>query len=135
MTDHLFVYGSLISAARHPKGQQLRREADLVGPATVHGRLFRVSWYPGITPGGDAGDRVHGELYRLRMPGPTLAWLDAYEGIIPSPEGAAPTGEYARALIDVLDGAGAIVRAWAYLYQLETSGLTRVPSGRWNAVL
>ena len=50
MTDHLFVYGSLMSALAHPMGDQLRLEASLVGPARIAGRLHRVSWYPGLRP-------------------------------------------------------------------------------------
>jgi hypothetical protein len=36
---HLFVYGSLLSAIGHPMGERLRREATLVGSASVSGRL------------------------------------------------------------------------------------------------
>lgn len=135
MTDLLFVYGSLISAARHPKGEQLRQEAELVGAATLHGRLYRVSWYPGVVPGGEPADRVHGELYRLRTPAVTLAWLDAYEGLSPGPDGVTPAGEYRRAVIDARKDDDATVAAWGYLYQDRTDVLVRVPSGRWSDTL
>ena len=31
MNPHLFVYGSLMSTARHPMGERLRAEARLIG--------------------------------------------------------------------------------------------------------
>ena len=38
MNPHLFVYGSLVAAAAHPKGARLRQEALFLGPATIAGR-------------------------------------------------------------------------------------------------
>ena len=48
MNPHLFVYGTLLSTAGHPMGVRLRREARLIGAASIQGRLYRVSWYPGL---------------------------------------------------------------------------------------
>ena len=50
MNPHLFVYGSLVAAAAHPKGARLRQEALFLGPATIAGRLYRVTWFPAILP-------------------------------------------------------------------------------------
>ena len=49
----LFVYGTLLSSVDHPMARRLGREADLLGPATFAGRLYRVSWYPGMVDGGE----------------------------------------------------------------------------------
>ena len=81
MNPLLFVYGSLLTALDHPMGRRPRAEAALLGPATVRGRLYRVSWYPGFVPGGRDDDVVHGEVYRMADPTASLAWLDEYEGI------------------------------------------------------
>ena len=62
---------------------RLRTEARLIGAATIQGRLYRVSWYPGVVDSADPGQRVHGEVYALADPVKALAWLDAYEGIVP----------------------------------------------------
>jgi gamma-glutamylcyclotransferase (GGCT)/AIG2-like uncharacterized protein YtfP len=130
MNPRLFVYGSLMSSARHPMGERLRREARLLGRATLQGRLYKLSWYPGAVDTPDAGERVHGELYALAEPSRTLAWLDRYEGIAP---GRTHSAEYERVERPVrLDG-GAELAAWVYLYRGDVAGLSAVPDGRWVA--
>ena len=86
MNPHLFVYGSLLSAAGHPNGERLRGEARLIGEASIPGRLYRVGWYPGLVEAAAGSARVHGEVYALNDPASSLAWLDAYEGIVPGNE-------------------------------------------------
>jgi gamma-glutamylcyclotransferase (GGCT)/AIG2-like uncharacterized protein YtfP len=128
----LFVYGSLVSAARHPQGERLRLEAELLGPARLQARLFRVSWYPCITLSDDATDQVHGEVYRLRDPATALTWLDAYEGITPSAESVAAADEYRRQIVTVTDQGDQPLSAWVYLYSRNTAGLERVQTGIWS---
>lgn len=128
MTPHLFVYGSLMSAARHPMGEQLRSEARLVGAATIQGRLYRVSWYPGVIESADAEQRVHGEVYTLGDPDRTLAWLDAYEGIVP---GKRDGSEYERLDRPARLATGEEIAAWVYLYRKDVAGFALVPDGRW----
>ncbi len=130
MSDLLFVYGSLVSAAAHPKGERLRREATLQGPAMLQARLYRVSWYPGIALSSDAEDIVHGELYRLTSPEASLRWLDEYEGIAPGALSVAPSDDYERRLCAVR-ALGETHDAWVYLYRKDMSALERVMTGRW----
>jgi gamma-glutamylcyclotransferase (GGCT)/AIG2-like uncharacterized protein YtfP len=130
MNPHLFVYGSLRSSAGHPMGARLRREARLVGAATIQARLYRISWYPGAVASADPGERVHGEVYALDNPGRALAWLDAYEGIEP---GKQDQNEYERAERPARLASGVEIAAWVYLYRKEVAGLSAVPGGRWVA--
>ena len=130
MNPNLFVYGSLMSTARHPMGERLRAEARLIGPATIQGRLYRVSWYPGAVESADPQQRVHGEVYALDDPGRALAWLDAYEGIVPGNEAA---GEYQRMQQPVRLATNAELAAWVYLYRNDVTAFTSVPDGRWTA--
>jgi gamma-glutamylcyclotransferase (GGCT)/AIG2-like uncharacterized protein YtfP len=130
MNPHLFVYGSLMSTARHPQGDRLRAEARLIGPATIQGRLYRVSWYPGAADSPDPEQRVHGELYALETPAQALEWLDAYEGIAPTTSGS---NEYARIEQTTRLSSGQEVTAWVYLYQKDVSHLPIVANGRWTA--
>jgi gamma-glutamylcyclotransferase (GGCT)/AIG2-like uncharacterized protein YtfP len=132
MSELLFVYGSLVSAVAHPKGERLRREAALLGPATLQAQLYRVSWYPGITLSDDPADLVLGELYRLAAPSQSLAWLDEYEGIAPGATSVAPTDDYERRACIVRSQDGQSHRAWVYLYRRETVRLERVMDGRWR---
>jgi gamma-glutamylcyclotransferase (GGCT)/AIG2-like uncharacterized protein YtfP len=128
MNPHLFVYGSLMSAARHPMGERLRAESRLLGLATIQGRLYRVSWYPGVIESADAEQRVHGEVYALGDPG-TLAWLDAYEGIVP---GMGDGSEYERVQRPARLVSGEEIAAWTYLYRKDVAGFALVPDGRWT---
>jgi gamma-glutamylcyclotransferase (GGCT)/AIG2-like uncharacterized protein YtfP len=83
----LFVYGSLRrdAAGRH---HPLMRVARFVAPATVRGRLYRVSWHPGLhldSPsalGSPVASQVRGELFEFGedVREAALAALTAYEG-------------------------------------------------------
>lgn len=131
MNPHLFVYGSLLSSIGHPSGERLRREARLVGAASIPGRLYRVGWYPGLVEEAAAGSgRVHGEVYALVDPAGSLAWLDEYESIVPGQEAS---NEYLRAERVVQLASDLEVTAWVYLYQWDVTGVQQVADGRWVA--
>ena len=129
MNPHLFVYGSLMSTAGHRMGDRLWAEARLVGAATIQGRLYRVSWYPGAVDSADPEQRVHGEVYALGDPDHALAWLDAYEGIVP---GSEELGEYRRLQRPARLATAEEIVAWVYLYQNDVAAFTPVPDGRWT---
>jgi gamma-glutamylcyclotransferase (GGCT)/AIG2-like uncharacterized protein YtfP len=131
MSDLLFVYGSLLTRIGHPQGERLRRDASLIGDATLRGRLFRVSWYPGVVRSDTPGDLVHGEVYRLYDPVASLAWLDAYEGIVAGPESVAALDEYVRTICDVRLSDGTEAQAFVYIYQRAVDTLVRLEGGRW----
>ena len=80
ISEHLFVYGTLVSGANHPMHGVLARHADLVGTGVFNGRLYQVAHYPGAVPSTEPADRVFGELYRLRNAADVLTALDEYEG-------------------------------------------------------
>lgn len=141
MIPHLFVYGTLMSHTATEKARQLMAEAQSLGPATIVGRLYRISWYPGLVEG--AGT-VHGEVFQLRDPARSLAWLDAYEGITPaslhapaaqepaSTTRSAPPDEYERVLREVTLASGTPLQAWVYVYRNDVSGCFPVAEGRWT---
>ena len=132
MNPHLFVYGSLVAAAAHPKGARLRQEALFLGPATIAGRLYRVTWFPAILPAEGPGDRVYGELYRLVDPIRSLVWLDTYEGITPGGSSAAAPDQYIRAERPVMTARGGTEHAWVYLYQRPLPVEWHIPDGMWR---
>ena len=132
MNPHLFVYGSLVAAASHPKGARLRQEALFLGPATIAGRLYRVTWFPAMRPAIGPADWVHGELYRLSDPIRSLVWLDAYEGITPGGSSAAAPDKYFRAERPVTVSDGAIQSAWVYFYQQPLPAASHMPDGIWR---
>jgi gamma-glutamylcyclotransferase (GGCT)/AIG2-like uncharacterized protein YtfP len=106
----LFVYGTLRSQFTNDYAVLLRAQAELVGPASVRGAIYRVGHYPAWKPA-PAGE-VWGELYLLREPERTLQELDAYEG-----------SEFERVLVNCPEP------AWIYRYNLPTLESSRIQSG------
>lgn len=131
MSRLLFVYGTLLSSVDHPMARRLRRDADLLGPATFTGRLYRVAWYPGLVDGHDS-EIVHGELHRLHNPDRAFVWLDEFEGVTRGTSSVTEPDRYERVERPVRTARGSDV-AWVYLYRGEVSHLVRVNEGRWTA--
>ena len=133
MNSHLFVYGTLKSTASSVLGRdmrlRLRREARVVGPASIVGQLYDLGRYPVLVINGGMTDRVHGELIEISAPAITFPWLDAYEGIGRNASGA---DEYQRVEQSVEQAAGGAMTAWVYVYQKPIAGLPRIQSGRWT---
>lgn len=78
MSNYLFVYGTLKTNFGNHEAQRLRKEATLVGTATVKGSLYNVGPYPAYLK--DSKDLVQGELFEVHHE-ETLMWLDAYEEV------------------------------------------------------
>jgi gamma-glutamylcyclotransferase (GGCT)/AIG2-like uncharacterized protein YtfP len=128
MNPNLFVYGTLLSTAGHPNGERLRRESRLLGQASIEGKLYNLGRYPGLAEAPGAGTRVHGEVYRLDAPSASLAWLDAYEGIVP---GDQAQNNYARVERPARLGTGEDLTAWVYVYLKPVAASSLIPDGRW----
>jgi gamma-glutamylcyclotransferase (GGCT)/AIG2-like uncharacterized protein YtfP len=135
MEPHLFVYGTLMSTASGAFGkamrERLQREAQLVGPAAIQGRLYDLGRYPALVDSDDPADLVHGELFALREPGRSFAWLDRYEGILPGQHGH---NGYQRVERPVRLASGEQITAWVYLYRKSIVRAARIASGRWGLV-
>jgi gamma-glutamylcyclotransferase (GGCT)/AIG2-like uncharacterized protein YtfP len=129
MNPHLFVYGTLLSTAGHPMGDRLRREARLVGAASIEGQLFSLGRYPGLVEAPGAGTRVHGEVYALDAPAASLKWLDAYERIVP---GDHDRNDYARVERLARLPSGEEVTAWVYIFVKPVDASKLIPDGRWR---
>ncbi|MBC7585202.1 MAG: gamma-glutamylcyclotransferase [Tardiphaga sp.] len=125
--DCVFVYGTLMSGFDHPMSRRLAASADLVGPASCRGRLYRVAHYPGLLHSDDAADVVHGELYRLRNVAELMAALDDYESIGP---GFEPPTLYLREVVPVTLADGRVQQAWTYIYNRPVDEAKRIVSGK-----
>ena len=125
--DLIFVYGTLRASVRPDvHGRFLGERAEWIGEGSVAGLLWRVSWYPAMTPSQLPTDRVIGEVYRLADPGLMMAALDEFEVCdLENPSEA----EYSRSLVEVTLADGASVTAWCYSFLGKTAGLMRIPSG------
>ena len=124
MSSHpyLFVYGTLKSNFRNRYARRVRREARLLGPARMPGRLYRVRWYPGMRPARRRDDVVQGEVFRLHKPEPMLAALDEYEG----------KHIYAREMRMATLATGRRLRCWVYMYRIPLAERRRVAAGVWQ---
>lgn len=114
----LFVYGSLRrdAAGRH---HPLLVEAEFAGAATVRGRLYRVSWHPGLVVDPD-GPPAHGELFRI-PPGrhdAIFAALNTYEG-----------PAFLLTPVEAKTGEGRLVAAVTYAWLGDTGLATLLPAG------
>jgi gamma-glutamylcyclotransferase (GGCT)/AIG2-like uncharacterized protein YtfP len=131
-TSHLFVYGTLMSAATGRLGraqrQRLQQQAKSLGPATTAGRLYDLGRYPGLVASDDTANVAHGEVYVLYDPARSLRWLDAYEGLVP---GNHEGNEYQRAMRPVRLAGGVELTAWVYLYARDTGEARLLREGRW----
>jgi len=130
ISDRLFVYGTLMRGFDHPMARLLSANADFLGDATCHGRLYLMKHYPGLVLSDDPADIVSGELYRLREPDLLLREFDMYEAC---GEGFAAPTEYVREMLEVTLGDGTADEAWTYLYNWPVAHLPRIASGRFLA--
>jgi gamma-glutamylcyclotransferase (GGCT)/AIG2-like uncharacterized protein YtfP len=124
MLDLLFVYGTLRSGFDNPWAKLLRERAELLGPATVRGAIYRIHHYPGFRPESapGTGGVVHGEVFHL-FPDPAalLKALDEYED-----------ADFTRVLVDIEQG-GAAATAWIYRYDAALPPDSLIPSGNFCA--
>jgi len=126
-SDLLFVYGTLMRGYSHPMARLLSANADFLGEASCHGRLYKVKHYPGLVLSDDASDVVYGELYRLRAVEDLLREFDMYEAC---GEGFAEPTQYVRQMLTVALTDGARRDAWTYIYNWPVAGLAWIESGR-----
>ncbi|MBR0693721.1 gamma-glutamylcyclotransferase [Bradyrhizobium lablabi] len=127
ISDRLFVYGTLMRGFDHPMAKLLSANADFLGEACCHGRLYLVKHYPGLVKSDDPNDIVHGELFRLREREAMLREFDMYEAC---GDGFPPPTEYVREMLPVALADGRSGEAWTYLYNWPVTQLPRIESGK-----
>ncbi len=123
---HLFVYGTLRGGAGTEWSRFLAGASRFIGQGRIHGLLFHLDGYPGMTIATDEGAWVSGDVFLLNDPTSALSFLDTYEGCAP---GDALPHEFERQVVTVLLDSGLAIEAWAYVYVLETRGRDSIPSG------
>jgi len=135
-TPHLFVYGTLLTAADHPMGARLRAGATLIGSGWMQACLYHIddpedpgNRYPGAVPSGHEEDRVFGEVYHLHTVDDLLRAFDVYEACDatrPEPH------EFIRRRIPITLEDGRVIPAISYFYAWDVSRASRIPSGRFE---
>jgi len=121
MGELVFVYGTL----RRGASDHFRmRGAECIGRAVVKGRLYRVSWYPGLVLD-DEGGEVPGEVYRVSAA--HLEALDAFEGCHGGED-----DEFRRRRVGVEMAEGeAPGEVWIWEYRGEVRNLRRIAGAGW----
>jgi len=125
-TDLLFVYGLLRTKANHEVGQYLTKNATFVAEATFQGKLYRVSYYPGVVPSSHKQDQVLGDVFKIPQAN-VLTELDYFEGV--DPHSPAAENEYIRKIQEVLTVQGEKLLCWIYLYNWQVDEKDRIKSG------
>jgi len=128
MARHFFFYGTLRHDVARKAAARLIEGLEIVGPASVRGRIFARrdlrGTYPVLLRGGIG--LVHGTVCKggERFTTRSLAALDRYEGA------AGSGGEYVRRPMTVVLEHGGTITADAYLYNRRvTADLVLIPHG------
>ncbi|WP_109832360.1 gamma-glutamylcyclotransferase family protein [Reichenbachiella versicolor] len=126
MTDLLFIYGSLLQDNENEYALYLKERSELVGPATILGKLYEISWYPGVIPTDDTKNVVHGQVVRLTGDmTTTLEKLDEYEGYY---EDNLDASEFVRKRVRVSLNSQT-TESWVYFFNQPTIGMYQIESG------
>ncbi|HAA13571.1 MAG TPA: gamma-glutamylcyclotransferase [Cytophagales bacterium] len=126
----LFVYGTLSRNGNTPEAERFHQEADFLELGSIPGKLFRIGDYPGaMYDTANRADRIEGEIWRMKDPVATLAWLDEYEGS--SSQDPEPH-EFIRRIIPVSPEDGYHLACHAYLYNWFVDGRPQIPEGLWK---
>src|SRR5262245_43138470 len=132
MTQHLFLYGTLLPGLARPPVADLVARLRPLGPATVPGRLYDLGPYPALVSDGAVGSRVCGELFELPDDAALLAALDEYEDCVSAD---AAGSQYRRAETVAALADGRAVSCWVYVYQRDVGRAVPIPHGdyrRWK---
>jgi gamma-glutamylcyclotransferase (GGCT)/AIG2-like uncharacterized protein YtfP len=123
----LFVYGSLRSGFQHAAYQYMAKYFQLLGHATVKGKLYDMGDYPVALPTTEE-KFIQGELYTLNEADDfsyVVGQLDDYEGLY-AEEGETPL--YKRELATVFCN-GQSSTAWIYWFNGSVNNLQEIESG------
>lgn len=123
----LFVYGSLRSGFQHAAYQYMAKYFQLLGHATVKGKLYDMGDYPVALPTTEE-KFIQGELYILNEADDfsyVIGQLDDYEGLY-AEEGE--TTLYKRELATVFCK-GQSSTAWIYWFNGSVKNLQAIESG------
>ena len=119
MPQYLFVYGTLRPQLAHGEASALIAELEIVGPATVQGKLYDFGAYPGVT---HENGIVFGDLLRLTST-EQLSPLDTYEEC----NGHSPL--FTRSITAAQSCVGTSIAAWIYLFSGRIESGVSIASG------
>lgn len=130
--QYLFVYGSLRKAKDGSLHRYLQNQTQFIDTATLNGKLFEISGYPGAVVSTNCVSRILGEVYRIKQPEAALHTLDHYEEC--SPDFPTPH-EYRRIQKIITLSTGKPVVAWVYVYCRSVSHCKLIVNGDYAVYL
>lgn len=118
---YIAFYGSLMRAFETQQALKIEHQLQWIQPCTLHGQLYDLGDYPGLTHG--AG-HVSAELYEILDPR-VMSVLDAFECYDPSnPRDSLYTRSCVRLAEPNLD-------AWVYFYCQKPKPSQHIAHGDW----
>jgi len=122
--EFVFVYGTL----RRGGSNHFRMDgAEFITEGRISGKLYRISWYPGLVLDA-AGDDIVGEVYSVDLE--MLGNLDAFEGVS---AGETEDSGYRRVRTTVTRADGEILSAWVWEWLGAVDERQRLGHGDWLA--
>lgn len=104
----------------------LASHARFIDSGYFHGKLFKISWFPGAVLSESEDDRVYGAIFELESALEVFKFLDAYEGFN---ENNKLSSLFIRTQIKVFLKNGDAISAWVYLYNQKITNELQIISG------
>jgi len=125
MSEHLFVYGTLLPSEAPKEIASIIKRFRRLGSAQVRGRLYDFGEFPGAVLDASSRSTIHGELVLL-PDGPILDALDRYEEFDPlDPKKSL----FIRKKAKIRMANGTSREGWIYVYNRHPGKAKRVRGG------
>jgi gamma-glutamylcyclotransferase (GGCT)/AIG2-like uncharacterized protein YtfP len=128
MSEHLFVYGTLLPGRAPAKIAPAVDRLRVVGTGFVHGTLYHFGRYPGAILDSYTERRIYGTVFLLPEDARPLAEIDRYEGFNPK---APDKSLFLRVAHPVGLESGEFLVCWIYVYNRDPAGGRVLERGRY----
>ncbi|GEM_PF-60827 len=124
--EYLFVYGTLQTAANNEMSRFLIQHSEVVGKGFICGKLYKISWFPGVVESPDQKDKVYGTVFKLRSASKVFETLDEYEGFY---QNNIASSLFKRVQAEVFLENSTALTTWMYLYNQKIVDEPQIISG------
>lgn len=130
MTEHLFLYGTLLPELIRPELRPLLRGLIPVGSGRVRGRLYDLGAFPGAVVDAECDSWILGRIFVLPSAPDRLMALDRHEGYFPDQ----PERSLFLRIRKLVERPGfGFIDSWLYAYNRPIGTATRIESGDYVA--